>query len=373
MFKFKLALPVVLFVVLLVAIPNVQASPSVPTWMAQYEPMRQGLPPAIGGYKVFAVLTPDNTACMLTGEKRLVLQVTQPNVEEFLRTNNYASVRSDLEQKGLGEYAKWGIQFAGPGTVLEEFLTENQKWTELRRKFGCVKAKPVSAPAFDGSDWQEFKEVGPGLAIYEDTDAGRFTDDNAQSVNLLAPNAIANRPQAVLFLNNVKTDSSTFYMLQNGLEFWNGIGRVVWTDTSWGYSDQPYNIAYIPAHHYWFSITFTNGIWWMCAMEYQQPQTYQCRSETRGVGTTLGYDSDTSVWVENQNTDPNWYQGFDTYLFAYYATIYRNGIGQYWATQHHHTSDHCSSNWPPANALGGSLLNGGAGFFRLSGVPVNCP
>jgi hypothetical protein len=109
-----------------------------------YDPAYYGLPPTLAGYKVFAVLTPDNTACMLPGEKRLVLQATQPNVEEFLRTNNNAMITKELEEKGLSEYDKWGIQIVGPGVVLEEFLAENTKSTEFRRKFGCVTSVPKS-------------------------------------------------------------------------------------------------------------------------------------------------------------------------------------------------------------------------------------
>jgi hypothetical protein len=141
------------------------------------------------------------------------------------------------------------------------FSPKIKKWNQQRQKYGCAKAIPPAT----GSDYQEYKAPGNGYAVYENTDAGNFTDDNAQSVYLEAPNTIANRTGAVLFLNNVKTDNSTYYLLQNGLEFWNGNGRVIWTDTTHGYVDQSYDFSYAATDTYWFTITFTNGIWFMCA------------------------------------------------------------------------------------------------------------
>ncbi len=370
MFKFKLALLVALFVILAVAIPTVQASSAHPTWMAPYELAQQGLPSTIAGYKVLTVLTPDNTACMPLGEKRLVLQATQQSVQDFLRAINYATIKADLELKGMAEYTKWSAAIVGPGTGLQDLLSENEKWNQERQKSGCTKSKPAGT----GSDYQEFKARGNGYAIFEDTDAGSFTDDNAQSVYLESEGAIANRTGAVIFLNNVKTDNSTFYLLQNGLEFWHGVGRAVWTDTTHGYVNQAYNFAYYGGYHiYWFTITYSGGVWFMCGDDNSNPSTYECHSEPNGVGTTLALDINTSVFVENQNTDPNWYQGFSSPFWAYGATIYRNGNPYSWSTQHHHTEDNCAQNYDPHKALGGTLIGGyGAGWFPAY-IPLLCP
>ena len=365
---FKLALPITLFVLLAVAVPQVQASPASPPRLDPFEIAQQGLPPAVAGYKVLTVLTPDTTACIPPDVKRLVLQFTQPDVKTFLSTVNYVAVKADLEQKGMAEYARWNMTFVGPGTTLQDLLSENEKWNQERKKSGCAKSQPATT----GSDYQEFKAPGNGYAIYEDTDAGSFTDDYAQSINLESPAAIANRPGAVMFLNNVRTDNASFYVLQDGLQLWNGVGRLIWTDTTLGYVNQYYSFPYSANQIYWFTITYGSGLWWMCGYNVRIPSQGGCNTEPNGVGTTLGLDPNTSIYVENQNTDPNWYQGFSSPFWAYGAQIYRNGSGYYWSTQHHHTQDYCSSNWPPNLALSGTLINGYGAGWNLPNVPLLC-
>ena len=94
--------------------------------------------------------------------------------------------------------------------------------------------------------------------------------------------------------------------------------------------------------------------------------------ESNGVGTTLKADKNTAVWIENQVTNSSWYQGWASQIRVYNAKIYRNGVAQNWSTNHRHTIDSCSTNYPPANALSGSLVGGGNGYFTLSGVPLDC-
>jgi hypothetical protein len=45
--KLKFALPLAMFVVLVITIPNVQAGSAPPGWMALYEQAQQGLPPTV--------------------------------------------------------------------------------------------------------------------------------------------------------------------------------------------------------------------------------------------------------------------------------------------------------------------------------------
>ncbi len=108
-----------------------------------YDPAHYGLPPTIAGYKTFAVLTADNTACMTPGEKRLVLQATQVNVQDYLSASSYAAIQQDLQQRGFADFAQSNVQIVGPGTTLNQFLTENEKWNEDRKKHGCVTSAPA--------------------------------------------------------------------------------------------------------------------------------------------------------------------------------------------------------------------------------------
>lgn len=107
-----------------------------------YDPAHYGLPSTIAGYKTFAVLTSDNTACMMPGEKRLVLQTTQANVQSFLSTSDYAAIEKDLQQRGFADFAQNNIQIVGPGTTFDQFLSENEKWNEDSNKYGCVTSGP---------------------------------------------------------------------------------------------------------------------------------------------------------------------------------------------------------------------------------------
>ncbi len=377
---------VVLFFSLVFAVSGAQASQATPPLRVPYEPAVPSLPESIGGYKVLAVFTSDDTACMLPGEKRLILRATQPTVQDYLKDTHYEAIKKDLEQHGLTEMAKWGPQIVGPDTKLEQMLSERQEWNERARNFGCQRFRPPRSrsngvligarPLATGTDGTEIKFVSPsyGYAEFEDTDAGTFTDDNAQSVNLVAPASIAKRPHAVGFLNNVRTDATgLFYLLQNGLAFEDGKGSVIWTDTTRGYIGQTYfGIPYVASDTYWATITFTSGVWQMCALDIAVPPTYTCILESSAQGTTLAPDVSTAVWVENQNASPNWFNGFSSPLQAWGAQIYRNGTGQNWASQHRHTLDSCRTNWDPNNALAGTLVAGLTGYFYLNGVPLSC-
>lgn len=50
----------------------------------QFDPKSYGLPDTIAGYKVLGVVTSENQACMVPGSKSLVLQTTEPTVEDYL-------------------------------------------------------------------------------------------------------------------------------------------------------------------------------------------------------------------------------------------------------------------------------------------------
>jgi hypothetical protein len=108
-----------------------------------YDPAHYGLPPTIAGYKTFAVLTSDNTACMMPGEKRLVLQTMQANVQRFLSTSDYTAIEKDLQQRGFADFAQGNIQIVGPSTTLDQFLSENERWNEDSKKYGCMTSGPA--------------------------------------------------------------------------------------------------------------------------------------------------------------------------------------------------------------------------------------
>ena len=115
------------------------------------------------------------------------------------------------------------------------------------------------------------------------------------------------------FVNNVMTNMG--YFLQVGLLFrpdncspgrnasnaldtsGGGRGQVVWTGSKTvdGQSQgslqaQPLPLTYCPGHHYFTTISYTNGTWWTCAADIADWTTYNCvahNSEPRKAEGTL--------------------------------------------------------------------------------------
>lgn len=339
-----------------------------------YKPATYGIPDTIAGYTVLAVKTSENTACMLSGTKRIIVQTSDSDVDEFLRNNNPNAVQQELASLKLAT-TNWELEYVGPGVVWseEEFLSQNDEWNSQFRFSECLKFEPLNM--------QTGTRVS-GLGIFQNTDAGLYTNDNAQSINIVVPSTIGTTQNAAsTILNNVETAGSSFYFLQNGITFWSsGTAWIVWTDTTHGYQIQQYDvtkISYDPSHpSYWFTITYSNNIWYMCANDnfYLDGSHYWCVSETSAVGNNLKLSTNTSVWIENSNTNSNWYQGFGSpyQLQVKKARIYRNGIGNNWTTEQKLTNGPCGTTWPVNNALSGTLTYGGNGYFLLPGVPLAC-
>lgn len=374
MSKVRLALVCVLMISLLIPY-SVQASQVYPRGLTQF-----GIPPYIADYKTLTVFTSADTMCMHTGYKRLVLQATEQVVDAFLHNSRPKEIVAGLEQAlsltmapydAVKEVANWHVEVVGPETTLEEVLSEHQKWNEDAKISGCI----TLAPVLSGSDWTEIKSTthpSPGYAEFEDLDAGTYTDDNAQSVYIVAPST-PNNNEKFHVLNNARTNGSTFYLLQDGLYLVGSSHHVSWTDTTHSYVAQFYSMSYTAGHTYWADITYTNGAWWMCALDTSNQSTYTCILESSGVGTTLVSGTNTAVWIENQITNnATWYSGWPTSIHVYGAKLYRNGTPQNWSSNHRHTIDSCTINYPPSNALSGSLVSGGNGYFLLAGVPLDC-
>ena len=246
-------------------------------------------------------------------------------------------------------------------------------------QFGCIRQGPLPSPLLTGTDGQEYKLGSPanGYSIVEDTNAGLYTDDNAQDVTLVAPTPGHNQSStgSLSFLNNFK--SNTNFFMQDGMAIpANGSGFLDWADdltTPYPDTAQPYgNLTYVAGRSYTATITRTNGVWWYCVYD-NVTHGQGCMSRSAATGTNLLSDVNTSVFAENANATPsNWYSGFSSPLQAYNAHIYRNQVGQPWSAQHRHTADACASGWYPFNSMTGSLVNGGTVSYWLTGVPYKC-
>jgi hypothetical protein len=222
-----------------------------------------------------------------------------------------------------------------------------------------------------GASGDQISKSSPsnGYVIFEDIDAVGLSNDTAQSVILGGPTTLGS---GAALLNNVKTNSS--YFLQNGFIFTGGTGFISWTSDSEGLIPQIYDtevIDYDGTHEYWFTITYTAGTWFLCALD-TATSDYTCQPEVNATGTTLAGVIDTSVWLENQNTASNWYSAFSGTWSARQAEIYPNGSFQDWSAEHLHTAHACGTSYPTNNAMSGTLVSNGTGTFTLAGVPLRC-
>ncbi len=106
------------------------------------DPSRFGLPAKIDNYSVLAVLTSDNTACMLPGTKRVVLQILQPNFFIPAKSGQPASIEKDLEQYGISPEGLQ-VQLVGPTVSAQVFLEENRQWNEKAKTSGCGRTHAI--------------------------------------------------------------------------------------------------------------------------------------------------------------------------------------------------------------------------------------
>lgn len=167
---------------------SILASKAAPLRDDPYAPRRFGIPDTIGGYTVFAVLTEQNYACMKAGEKRLLLQSQNPNIESALRS--FPGKRSAL--------AKWESSLVGPGQTREELISRLEKIHLYLKAYGCA---PLDIPTMGlcNQTTGECKQNHPpggyaGFAVIQNTSQD-LTPPNmmppypvtAQSVMLVAP------------------------------------------------------------------------------------------------------------------------------------------------------------------------------------------
>ena len=107
-----------------------------------YNPAHVDVPSYIGGYKVLAVFTSDNLACMNPGEIRLVLQAPESSMEKYLANSHSKDIQKDLEQHSLNAI----IEVVGPGITLDQVISESIKWNEDIKKTGCITLGPAEVP-----------------------------------------------------------------------------------------------------------------------------------------------------------------------------------------------------------------------------------
>jgi hypothetical protein len=111
----------------------------VPEMESSYEPSVYGLPNVIAGYRVLAVLTPENTACMVPGSRRLVLQALAQNVEGFLQDTGMGAVQQELANLEVATGVTWQFSFVGPNSTKERIISGIATLNAHFRENECIR------------------------------------------------------------------------------------------------------------------------------------------------------------------------------------------------------------------------------------------
>jgi hypothetical protein len=115
----------------------------------QFDPKTYGLPDTIAGYRVLGVVTPKNKACIMDGSNTLVLQTTDPTVQDYLKSFRQTDVMKAMSEMGLNTTG-WNISVAGPGSTREQLIAGVQAWNKENEKYGCAYSEPPGIPAPTG-------------------------------------------------------------------------------------------------------------------------------------------------------------------------------------------------------------------------------
>ena len=333
-----------------------------------------GFPDTIAGYTVGHITTPKSRAC--SSLPMIYLRSTQSTLDEFL--NNAPDINSlDEQVKSLSQSpsaVRWS--FSPEAIDSTTAAARDAAWNTERAQHGCP-------PPWDDTEEGDDDDATRGWAIFQNTDAGDYTDDNAQSVRIQSPATIGT--SQVYFsaaLNNVVThiyNNGSAYGLQTGMQFdpgdVHGGTMIGWADSSRNLTPEEFTeVPYEANHWYYFTNSYTNSVWWMCAGDDDDlDELYQCVSSSNAPGTHLIESPNTSVWFENANYNSNWHNGFPANIVLYDAHIYRNGQSYNWKSEDRLTVHDCGQGeYPVSGAMTGSLKNAGTAQWTLSGIPLYC-
>jgi hypothetical protein len=336
------------------------------------------IPERLDRYEVLFVTTPRDTPC--TYHPEIYLKGSDPTVEAFLSSPGTERAEEELRKLGITERVILSV--SGPGITKQDVMKIHEEWTQSVREYGCFTAGKIT----DKLDMASKVAIHPrmsaqgatrGYAYIPNLNAGQYSDDTAQSVELTAPATTGpNNTQGFAFLNNVWNNAATYNFIQDGLLFQGTQGGVVWTDYWNSLVLKPLGVPYFHGHTYWFTITrSTSSIWYACGYDVANPSTYTCKS-SQSSGTNLVENGNTAVWIENANTASNWYSGWSSPLSGRNAKYYRGGNPYNWTIHAEWLKCLASGQqWPDLSsggAITGTLTNNGIANWHLPYVPLAC-
>ena len=322
-------------------------------------------PQTIGGFNVGHISTPKHRAC--SSVPMIRLQTPKPSLDEFLsHPPDMNSLKADIHSV-LGVPSTVNISFSPRLVDKTTGASRDESWSNERLQKGCL---PELADIEQGNSGTPNR----GFAIFQNKDAGSYTDDNAQGVKIRTPSGIGTgQNDWSAALNNVITNNG--YFMQSGMLLKVGDTSIIWTEDHLGLIAQPYDdVPYLASNLYQFSISYTSGSWQMCAGNDEDISQYQCITSSHATGTHLAEDVATSVFFENANDNDTWNSGFPATVAVSDAKIFRDGTAQNWSTEDRVSLHRCGGNqYPVAGAMNSTLKNNGSATWKMSGTPLACP
>ncbi len=326
-------------------------------WVADF-------PQTIAGFNVGHISTPKDRAC--SSAPVVYLQTPRASLDEFLSNPHDIDALRVALGSLVGVPSDVRLSFTPNLIDKQTGALEDAAWNAQRAEHGCA--------VLDDYQVDDYANGSRAYAVFQNTDAGSYTDDNAQGVRIRTPSGIGTGQNSFsAALNNVK--SNTGYFMQNGMVFEQGDPYIAWTEHHENLLAQRYaGVSYTASTYYQFQITHTNNSWQMCAGNDEDLDQYECIVSTHATGTHLKEDINTGVFFENANTNDDWHSGFPSTITVRKAKIYRNGIGQAWSTEDRWTIHACGDNqYPVAYAMNGTLKNNNIATWVMDWIPLACP
>ena len=338
-------------------------------WVADF-------PQTIGGLNLTYIDTPKNRACLSL--PIIHLQASQSSLEDFLASQPDISSLNTAVQSVPGAPAKVRLSFSR-GLIDKETAAANTAIRNQERlENGCL---PVLDDFEDGAPNDpntppEERKPERGFAVYQNKDAGRYTNDNGQSVKIRAPSGIGTDQDLwSAALNNVLTDDD--YFMQSGMLLKVGRTEIIYAEDHGDLEGEEFTqVSYSAGTLFQFKIIRNDGSWMMCAGNDEDIENeYQCVTSAHATGSNLKKDVATSVFFENANTSSNWNSGFPAAITVSHAKIIRDGVAYNWGTEDRRTIHTCGDGqYPVTGAMGDyTLKNNTIAYWLMSGIPLYCP
>jgi hypothetical protein len=321
-------------------------------------------PESIAGYPVIFVQTTENTSGLDPGNIVLVLLEMTPTLETEPASRQ--AVAEYLINQPLPK--GWSIQvYGGPNATKDGYQKSHQANNDWHTKYGSLLSSSTlrSEPRTFAADLNVDPLYGNNIVTF-------------QSARWTAPAKSDGAGSYFSYLgNNVQTNTGFF--LQAGQKYWAAVPPLnVWTDSNYGLAPMPFTgVPYVAGHYYRFAIGYAGpgnpSTWFMSCTDYSGG-IYQDVYESFASGNRLLYSENTSIFFENTNRDPAWWDLFDpTTIYVYSADEVLNGQYSSWHEDlrhiHNQWGQDVPNGYPPNEIIGGSLANFGTAHWHLERIP----